>query len=187
MVRFDWQELLELFKDKYGRKSGDHLRGVEDETLVVLKAHLLSEEILREFCAVITVRPEILREARLSYKQTMLVAKSFFDEREDWIWTVLSKLNRMRNLMAHSLEPTLQEYESCRGAIINAVLSRSKQSQQNPNKNFKSSLEYALGFLSATCLSQIEILRLSTAISVMNSPPADLEAARYTDLSNPEE
>ena len=79
-----------------------------DPTYLVLKAHLLAEEILYEFLQSQAHQPKYIEDARLSFAQCSSLAKAFhrFSRPDWWAWSALSKLNSLRNLLAHNLEPT---------------------------------------------------------------------------------
>jgi hypothetical protein len=79
-----------------------------DPTLLVLKAHLLVEEVLYEFIQSQSHQPKYIEDARLSFAQCISLAKAFhrFSRPDWWAWIALSKLNSLRNLLAHNLEPT---------------------------------------------------------------------------------
>lgn len=79
-----------------------------DPTYLVLKAHLLVEEVLYEFLRSQSHQPKYIEDARLSFSQCISLAKAFhrFSRPDWWAWSALSKLNSLRNLLAHNLEPT---------------------------------------------------------------------------------
>jgi hypothetical protein len=79
----------------------------QDPTYLVLKAHLLAEEVLYRFIDSCAHRPGALSEARLGFAQLVALCRSFHSySKEDWWgWAALSKLNSLRNLLAHKLEP----------------------------------------------------------------------------------
>jgi hypothetical protein len=79
----------------------------EDPTYLVLKAHLLAEEVLYRFIESQAHRPGFLRDARLGFAQLIALCRSFhrFSKEDWWGWTALKKLNTLRNLLAHNLEP----------------------------------------------------------------------------------
>lgn len=79
-----------------------------DPTYLVLKAHLLAEEVLFEFLQSQAHQPKYVEDARLSFAQCISLAKAFhrFSRADWWAWSALSKLNSIRNLLAHNLEPT---------------------------------------------------------------------------------
>ena len=77
-----------------------------DPTYSVLRAHLLFEELLRDFIEKQFTHPEALEGARLTFAQLLALSKASSKplEPDDWRWTALEKLNRLRNLLAHNIE-----------------------------------------------------------------------------------
>ena len=87
-----------------------HLSEVDDLTLVVLKGHLLMEELLNDIIADFCELPEYVEEARLSFfhKSKLVRALSGQDvqgQPTDDPWRSLEALNSLRNQLAHHLEP----------------------------------------------------------------------------------
>lgn len=83
-----------------------HLSPKGDATLSILKGHLLLEEYVRELIDRKMKNPEALRESRLEFDQCLSLARALTgDEFPDWIWKALKKLNKLRNDLAHNLEP----------------------------------------------------------------------------------
>ena len=79
---------------------------IEDVSLIVLKGHLLTEELLREFLHSKVLHPSPLRDARLRYIQCVHLARSLSTDPGDWVWDALDRLNVIRNKLSHALEPT---------------------------------------------------------------------------------
>lgn len=79
----------------------------EDPTYLVLKVHLLAEEVLYRFIESQAHRPGSLSEARLGFAQLIALSRSFhrYSKEDWWGWAALKKLNLLRNLLAHNLEP----------------------------------------------------------------------------------
>ena len=78
----------------------------KDRALVVLKAHLMIEEQIRQIVDERLKNAEALRDARLDCHQCICLAQSFFSpEFQPWLWASLKKLNRIRNDIAHSVAP----------------------------------------------------------------------------------
>jgi hypothetical protein len=71
--------------------------GPEDPTYVVLKSHLLAEEILREYIASLVKHPRRIEEARLSFSQLLSMCRALHPILPDdwWGWIGLSKLNSL--------------------------------------------------------------------------------------------
>ncbi|MDD5558226.1 hypothetical protein [Candidatus Methylomirabilis sp.] len=76
-----------------------------DMSLIVLKGHLLTEELLREFLRSKVKHPSYLTEARLTYIQCLHVARALSMLPEDWVWDAAARLNVIRNKLSHALEP----------------------------------------------------------------------------------
>ena len=77
-----------------------------DLTLVVLKGHLILEEELNAAVRSRVTQPQFLAQAELEFDQLLALAKShYFAEPSGWVWGAAKKLNSIRNLYAHNLEP----------------------------------------------------------------------------------
>lgn len=78
-----------------------------DRVVVILKGHLLVEELLREYTASTAISSEYLADARLTFHQCLCIARSFDPEpvSNKKLWAAISKLNSLRNKLAHNLEP----------------------------------------------------------------------------------
>jgi hypothetical protein len=78
----------------------------KDRVLVVLKAHLLIEEQVRQIVDERITNPKALADARLDCHQCICLAQAFFQsDSKQWLWTSLKKLNKIRNDIAHNIEP----------------------------------------------------------------------------------
>jgi hypothetical protein len=77
-----------------------------DITFLVLKSHLLLEELLRDFLSKQLRHPEAINGARLTFNQILKLAQGLAStlEPDDWRWTALIDLNRLRNALAHEFE-----------------------------------------------------------------------------------
>ena len=78
----------------------------KDRRLVVLQAHLLIEEQLRQLVSERARNARAIEEADLDFYQCTCVAQSFFPlDHLPWLWVGVKKLNKVRNDIAHRLEP----------------------------------------------------------------------------------
>jgi len=83
-----------------------HLPNALDPTLVILKGHLLIEEELNAAIADRVKDSKYLEDARLRFDQLLSIAKAlYFKQDQAWVWDGIKKLNSLRNLLAHQLEP----------------------------------------------------------------------------------
>ncbi|MEW8288225.1 MAG: hypothetical protein AB2697_19775 [Candidatus Thiodiazotropha endolucinida] len=80
-----------------------------DDSLVILKGHLLSEEILGDFISTKVAHPDHLHleDGRWGFAKKVELAASMSnkDNHDKWVWSALKKLNSLRNKYSHSLEP----------------------------------------------------------------------------------
>lgn len=92
------------------RRFYEFLPRSEDQSLVLLKIHLLIEEQIRAFVDERLPNPDALVAARLTFNHVACLAEAVC--REDIhpnVWAAVRKLNQMRNDIAHKLVPTLVE------------------------------------------------------------------------------
>ena len=80
-----------------------------DDSLCVLKGHLISEEIVSDYIRFKLSHPEHISFEGSTWKyinKLELAASLSSDQNHDkWVWSSLKKLNKIRNNMSHSLEP----------------------------------------------------------------------------------
>ena len=78
--------------------------------LLILRAHLLAEEKLRQIVRDGLPHPEHLEDRTLGFSQNLMLAKCLhWTEEKDWIWECLKLLNGVRNTMAHNLLAAKEE------------------------------------------------------------------------------
>ena len=77
-----------------------------DRTLIALKGHLLLETCLREYIFNRVKHPERLRNKQHSFSVLIDFASCLEDnESIFWVWSALRKANKIRNQLAHQLNP----------------------------------------------------------------------------------
>lgn len=102
------QKLDELFKeqDANWERYRNLLPDSEEVELIVLKGHLIIEEMLYRLATKLAHNPEHLDAARLTFKQLCCVVRSqLFLPLMDTGWDAIAVLNSLRNKLAHNLEP----------------------------------------------------------------------------------
>lgn len=91
-------------------KLASNLPMVNDMILQLLKGHLIIEEILRELLQLRLQNPEALRGkhgASFDCHQVICLVESLHctEKERQWVWVASKKLNRIRNSLAHNLQP----------------------------------------------------------------------------------
>ncbi|HIF5549479.1 TPA: hypothetical protein ACX3CU_004689, partial [Vibrio parahaemolyticus] len=142
-------------------KFSQHVQPNEDMTALLLKGHLLAEEILREMLYLNLKKPEALKGSqgtRFDFHQVVCLveATSNISESKNWIWSASKKINKVRNTLAHNLEPDgLDHRLSDFIKIVESnsmdfmfIRERSKPSEFNPVKAALLALCSELSYLS---------------------------------------
>jgi hypothetical protein len=151
-----------------------HLGADLDELTALLKSHLLIEELLRDFCGRSVGHPKYLRDARLSFKQILNLARSIYTlnvPRLDWTWGAVNSLNTMRNLMAHAIEPDEKKYGMARDVIIKEVMSHtSLVAPEVPT--FQGAVSYLAGVFGGQLQAYLILKAGGTVAQIPKSPDA---------------
>jgi len=84
---------------------GRQLDAPDDPTVLVLRAHLLIEERLRDVVARVCRSPDELDQARLSFHQILCLCRAIAGRHEEPAWAFMARLNEVRNRMSHHLDP----------------------------------------------------------------------------------
>ena len=93
----------------------DTLSGLTDLELILLKVHLLIEEELTDAIMKKVESPAYLLNARLTFSNKASLARAHYDKQvKPWVWGSITKLNNIRNRLAHRLtnEEIVSEMDS---------------------------------------------------------------------------
>ncbi|MCX5507686.1 hypothetical protein [Pseudomonas sp. BJa3] len=139
--------LLCGFVGKHQSLVDKHFVDEMDDHTGLLKVHLMLEQILRDFCTRAVPNPDHLQDARLSFKQIALLARSLDPNQSDVapLWSAVNDLNAMRNAMAHELEPSESKFTKLQRTIIAAVDTHNGSSGEH---DLGAALGYLCGMLS---------------------------------------
>lgn len=93
--------------NKTSKKFFEYLSSRENAPLImILKTHLLCEELIFKFLQSAATNKQYLASARLTFNQAMHIARALSKKGEScWTWDALIQLNSLRNSMSHNLEP----------------------------------------------------------------------------------
>lgn len=83
-----------------------HMPDTDDLSLIVLKGHLLIEEMLIDIRDKLLPHAEYLDSVKISFNQLLHVVRSAIESKHDHnSWVLIIELNRLRNKLVHNLEP----------------------------------------------------------------------------------
>jgi hypothetical protein len=85
----------------------DELRHVDDVAQIVLKGHLVMEELMTASIETFLLHGEFVEPSRLQFHQKLQLcrAMSVSDHNND-MWNLIASINTLRNHLSHSLDPT---------------------------------------------------------------------------------
>jgi len=124
-----------------------HLDRTDDPTLLILRAHLLLEERLRDFLARICRSPEELPGARLSFYQVLCLCRAVVGRQEDPAWGFVARLNEVRNRMAHHLDPG--NLDELLGSVVEKLGPSYADRFKTPVDRLRAAALYACGYFDA--------------------------------------
>jgi hypothetical protein len=88
------------------------LEDINDIELSLLKCHLLIEKELERVVLIGAEKPKYISESRLTFSNKAALVRSFHNSKcEPWVWGAITKLNKVRNLLAHNLSSAEIENE----------------------------------------------------------------------------
>lgn len=124
-----------------------HLDKTDDPTLLILRAHLLVEERLRDILARISWSPDELRAARLSFHQVVCLCRAVVGRHDEPAWDFVARLNEVRNKMAHHLDPG--DLDELLGSVVTKLRSECPEQVKTPVDRFRLAAIYACGYFDA--------------------------------------
>ena len=124
-----------------------HLERTDDPTLLILRAHLLIEERLRDVLARICRSPDEIPAARLSFHQVLCLCSAVIGRHDDPAWGFVARLNEVRNRMAHHLEPG--DLDDLLGSVAEKLGPSYADRFKTPVDRFRVAAFYACGYFDA--------------------------------------
>jgi hypothetical protein len=122
---------------------------MDEEVLIVLKAHLLIEERLNEILTKFVFHPSFLEKANLRFHQKVHVARSFsLDQQDNRMWDLILAINTLRNEMAHTLQFERRKQKTAAVMDIYAEVQSSKMATEG--KRFAAHVR--MGFAASYCI-----------------------------------
>jgi hypothetical protein len=122
-----------------------HIDKTDDPILVILRAHLLVEERLRDILAQISRAPEELKAARLSFHQALCLCRAVIGRQDDPAWDFIVRLNEVRNRIAHHLDPG--NLDELLGSVVTKLRPDYAERLKTPLDRFRMAVVYTCGYL----------------------------------------
>ena len=89
---------------RYFEELKAHLPMVKDPTVIILRGHLLIENLLDQLIAANLTNANAIQNARLTFFQKLCLAKGIVgSSSEDGRWKPIEELNKLRNMISHNL------------------------------------------------------------------------------------
>jgi hypothetical protein len=124
-----------------------HLNKTEDRTLLILTAHLLVEERLRNILAQVAREPDELRAARLSFNQVLMLCRAVLGRGDEPPWGFMARLNEARNRIVHRLDPG--SLDDLLVSVVEKLRHDYAGHLETPITRFTVAIHYACGYLDA--------------------------------------
>ena len=86
-------------------KFTDQLRNIDDVAQIVLKGHLVMEEVITESIQTFLLHKEFVEGARLQFHQKLQLCRAMsVSDQKNSMWNLLAAINSLRNHLSHSLD-----------------------------------------------------------------------------------
>lgn len=77
----------------------------DEESLQILRTHLLIERILISYVQRKVPNPKALSKINMNFRQILALAEALdSNDEHEWLWPCISKLNELRNELAHEIQ-----------------------------------------------------------------------------------
>lgn len=129
----------------------EHLRYVDELSLIVLKGHLILEEQLDRILSTLVFHSDHLLGANLRFVQKVSLARSVsLDEDNNPIWDLILAINTLRNELSHALESGRRQsrVERVKALYLNIYQEAISDERNHPDNEIVAySIGLSLGFL----------------------------------------
>jgi len=141
------------------READELLSKIGDSELMLLKAHLLIEEVLFALLSHKMKSTVPLERARLSFSQLVSLVNGLYDGEDfggSWLYIACHLLNKLRNRLAHNVKP--EGFQEDLAHFVTFVMENDKPKNSPPD-----SLRFALGSIHG-CFSGILAVHKKVAL-----------------------
>lgn len=83
----------------------DEVRYIDDTAQIVIKGHLVAEDLMSKALESFVLHGEHIEDAKLQFHQKLELCKSIsLSDNKNNMWNLIKKLNVVRNALSHSLD-----------------------------------------------------------------------------------
>ena len=130
------------YDPKYIFRYDKHMPDTDDLSLIVLKGHLLIEEMLIDIRDKLFPHAEYLDSVNINFNQLLHVIRSAIKSKHDHkSWDLIVDFNKLRNKLVHNLEPP--KLESLLSQLFNVYSQTQPFDEIQIDKNGETELDTA--------------------------------------------
>lgn len=147
------EEIEKIARNKEYQRFKQAIGTENDPTMLVLRAHLFSENILERIITQYLPRGDrAVENGNLTFNQKLVIVDAI-DCLPDSIMSSLRNLNKLRNKCAHELDKSISNADITKiGSPIGKEFTRIKrESEFDDIRILKSLIEYICGFITGHC------------------------------------
>ena len=146
------------------KRFAEQMQAIDELTVVILKGHLLIEEILERIITKFVHHGNYVLNAGLRFRQLVAIARSIdADTHDNGIWDVILAANKLRNQLAHSLNPEQRRQKVDQFKAVYAGFYTEAPDRPDP-EIAKCAFAMCLGFL-ASLEAHVERSRAATPVA----------------------
>ena len=92
--------------DDIQKKFHEEVRYVDDTAQILLKGHLVAEDLMNQALEAFVLHGEYVEDSRLQFNQKLELYKAIsVSDNKNNMWNLIKKINVLRNALSHSLNP----------------------------------------------------------------------------------
>lgn len=92
--------------DDIQKKFSEEVKYVDDTAQILLKGHLVAEDLMNQALEAFVLHGEHVEDARLQFNQKLELCKAIsVSDNKNNMWDLIKKINVLRNALSHSLDP----------------------------------------------------------------------------------
>lgn len=167
---------LRTFHDAVGAES--------DPTMLILRAHLFTENLLERLIRLSLPRGDkVIEAASLSYAQKLVLVEAL-EELPDAVASSLRGLNKLRNQCAHQLGRTVSDADVVRiGSPLGTSFTQfHREAKYDPIETLRKVASYVAGYMTGVCHASEEEKVAKEKLDDIKAKPAKKSVPRQADV-----